>query len=58
VTATLACVLPVASIALLYAVESMSKRLGIIAALTALFSVCLALMTSAGMADIFAATAA
>jgi hypothetical protein len=51
-------VLPVASIVLLYVVESMSKRLGIIAALTAMFAFSLALMTSAGVADIFAATAA
>jgi hypothetical protein len=55
---TLACVMPVASIGLLYLVESMSKRLGIVAAFTSLFSFCLAVMTSAGMGDIFAATAA
>jgi hypothetical protein len=43
---------------LLYVVESMSKRLSVIAALTTMFAFSLALMTSAGVADIFAATAA
>jgi hypothetical protein len=54
----LACVLPVASIALLYIIQNMAKRLGIVAALTFLFSLSLVVMTSAGVADIFAATAA
>jgi hypothetical protein len=58
ITTILACMLPVASIIILYAVESVKKRLGILVAFTALFSLCLVLMTSAGMADIFAATAA
>ena len=54
----LACVLPVASIALLYIIQNMAKRLGIIAALTFLFSLSLVMMTNTGVADIFAATAA
>jgi hypothetical protein len=57
-TTVAACMLPIISIVLLYVIESMTKRLGIIAAFTALFSFALAFMTSAGMADIFAATAA
>ncbi|TVY81624.1 hypothetical protein LSUE1_G004823 [Lachnellula suecica] len=58
VATILACVLPVASIALLYTVQSMSKRIGIIAVFTAMFSFTLVLTITAGMADIFAATAA
>jgi hypothetical protein len=58
VTTIFACMLPVASIIVLYVVQNMTKRLGIITAFTALFSVSLVSMTNAGMADIFAATAA
>ncbi|KAH7324039.1 hypothetical protein BKA65DRAFT_406916, partial [Rhexocercosporidium sp. MPI-PUGE-AT-0058] len=57
-TTVLACLLPIISIVILYIVDSMSKRLGIIGALTAAFSLCMGLVTSASMADIFAATAA
>ncbi|KAH9215913.1 hypothetical protein DL95DRAFT_499395 [Leptodontidium sp. 2 PMI_412] len=57
-TTVLACLLPIISIVILYVVDSMSKRLGIVGALTAAFSLCMGLVTSASMADIFAATAA
>ncbi|KUJ19875.1 uncharacterized protein LY89DRAFT_772492 [Mollisia scopiformis] len=53
-----ACMLPVLSIVVLYVVQAMSKRLGIVAAFTIIFSVSLVTMTSAEMGDIFAATAA
>jgi uncharacterized Tic20 family protein len=58
VATIVACVLPVASIALLYTIQSMSKRIGIMAMFTAIFSFALVLMTNAGLGDIFAATAA
>ena len=54
----LACLLPVASVVLLYLVKDMSTRLGIIAAFTAAFSMALCLVTSARTVDIFTATAA
>ncbi|KAH6683326.1 hypothetical protein B0J14DRAFT_556574 [Halenospora varia] len=57
-TTVLACLLPIASIVLLYKIEDMSKRLGIIAAFTASFSFALVFTTNARMVDIFAATAA
>jgi hypothetical protein len=53
-----ACMLPVVSIIVLYVVQNMTKRLGIITAFAALFSISLVSMTNVGMADIFAATAA
>jgi hypothetical protein len=58
VTTILACTFPILSIVVLYLVESMSKRLGVITVLTTLFSLVLVLTTSARTVDIFAATAA
>ncbi|CZR56439.1 uncharacterized protein PAC_06327 [Phialocephala subalpina] len=58
VTTVLACMLPILSIVVLYLVQNMSKRLGIVTAFTAIFSTSLVVMTNAEMADIFAATAA
>jgi hypothetical protein len=49
---------PVVSIVALYFVNRMSARLGIIAAFTAVFSLCLALVTKARRVEIFAATTA
>lgn len=49
---------PILSIVILYAVKDMSARIGIIAAFTALFSLCLAVMTRAKRIEVFAATTA
>ena len=57
-TTVLACLLPIAAVVILYFVESMPQRLGIIGGLAAVFSMTLSLMTGARVADIFAATAA
>lgn len=58
VKALVACMLPIIGIVVLNAVKDMSARLGIIAAFTAIFSLALCYMTSAGLKDIFSATAA
>jgi hypothetical protein len=47
---------PISSIVALYFVDNMGRRLGIIAAFTAVFSLCLAIMTNARKVEIFAAT--
>jgi len=57
-TTLFACLLPIAGIAGLYAVQYMPARLGMIAILTAVFSFALNLATKAKMQDIFSATAA
>jgi hypothetical protein len=49
---------PVVSIVALYFVDKMPARLGLVAAFTAVFSLCLALMTTARRVEIFAATTA
>jgi hypothetical protein len=54
----LASLLPVGAIAVLYSVTSMSTRIGITGAFTAIFSLCLGLLTNTRILDIFAATAA
>ncbi|KUJ12860.1 uncharacterized protein LY89DRAFT_755993 [Mollisia scopiformis] len=54
----LACMLPILSTVILYLVQNMSKRLGIVTVFTAIFSISLVTLTNAEMADIFAATAA
>jgi len=53
-----ASLLPTLSIVVLYIVDDMVKRLGLIAVFTAVFSVTLAGLTKARTVDIFAATAA
>jgi hypothetical protein len=58
ITGILASLIPVASIAVLYRVQSMSARLGIIAIFNVLVSVCLMGLTSAKRAEVFAITAA
>lgn len=54
----IASLFPILSIVLLYLVTKTSVRLGIIAAFTAAFSLCLSLVTQARKVEIFAATAA
>jgi hypothetical protein len=51
-------IFPISSIVILYFVNSMPTRLGIVAGYTALFSIVLALLTRARRVEIFAATAA
>jgi hypothetical protein len=55
---TLASILPIASIVVLYYVHSMPKRLGIIGGFTAAFSFVLGLVTNSQLVDVFAASAA
>jgi hypothetical protein len=54
----LSSLLPVTSIVVLYVVQSMPKRLGLITIFTAAFSFALTVMTTAKRPEIFAATAA
>lgn len=58
VATVLSSVLPIVGVIVLYFVKNTLARIGIIAAMTALFSLCLALLTSAKKSEIFAATAA
>lgn len=58
ITSILASLIPIASIVVLYVVQSMTARLGIIAAFNVLVSLCLVGFTSAKRAEIFAITAA
>jgi len=53
-----ACVLPTVAIIILYSIHSMATRLGVIAALTAGFSIALMIVTQATRVEIFTATAA
>lgn len=55
---TIASVFPVLAIVLLHFVTKTSARLSIIATFTAMFSICLSLVTQARRVEIFAATAA
>ncbi|PMD33863.1 hypothetical protein L207DRAFT_498390 [Hyaloscypha variabilis F] len=54
----LACLLPVSCIVVLYFVTSMRARLGILIGFTAIFSLCLSLVTGATRIEVFAATSA
>jgi len=54
----LASVIPAASIFTLYFVNNMIDRLGVLLAYSGLFSICLAIFTTARRVEIFAATAA
>lgn len=56
--ATLASLLIVSSIIILYEVTAMRARLGVMAAFTVIFSLFLTLLTNARRSDVFAATAA
>jgi Zn-dependent protease len=58
VATVLSSVLPIGGVIVLYFVENTLARIGIIAGMTGLFSLCLALLTSARKSEIFAATAA
>ncbi|CZR55486.1 uncharacterized protein PAC_05374 [Phialocephala subalpina] len=58
VATIIASLIPISSIVLLYFVSSISARLGILTGFTALFSLCLVLVTSASRVEIFAATSA
>ena len=51
-------VFPIVGVIILYFVKDLLARIGIIAGLTAAFSLVLALVTSAKKSEIFAATAA
>lgn len=53
-----ACVLPTVAIVVLYNIHGMRTRLGVIAALTAGFSIALMIVTQATRVEIFTATAA
>lgn len=53
-----ACLMPIVGIVVLYVVQDMAARLGIIAAFTAIFAFTLCYFTPAGIKDIFSATAA
>jgi hypothetical protein len=55
---TLASLLPIGAIVLLYYIKSMPKRLGIIGGFTAAFSLVLGLVTNGELVDVFAASAA
>jgi len=58
ITAAIASIIPLASVLLLYIVQSNTSRLGVIVALSVTFSLALALMTNARKIEIFAATSA
>jgi hypothetical protein len=58
ITTVISCVLPIASVIILFFVHSMIARLGIVAGFTALFSLTLAAVMAARRVEIFAATAA
>jgi hypothetical protein len=54
----IASLLPIASIVILYFVNNTVVRLGVTVAFTAMFSICLILLTQAKRIEIFAATSA
>jgi hypothetical protein len=58
ITSILASLIPIASIAVLYRVQSMSARLAIIAGFNVLVSICLMGLANAKRAEVFAITAA
>ncbi len=57
-TITIASMLPMTVTIILYVVKDTVKRLGIIAAFTAIFSLALGLFTRASLQEVFSATAA
>lgn len=57
-TGIMASLIPIASIVILYQIQSMSARLGIIAAFNALLSVCLMGLANAKRSEVFAISAA
>jgi hypothetical protein len=50
--------LPIGATIVLYLVQNTAKRLGIVAAFTAIFSLALGLFTRASLQEVFSATAA
>ncbi|KAF2973226.1 hypothetical protein GQX73_g343 [Xylaria multiplex] len=56
-TVFIACILPVVAIVILYIVQNMAMRMGIIVILTGLFSLSMSLLTMASLQEIFSATA-
>jgi hypothetical protein len=54
----LACMLPIAGIVVLYVVQDMAARIGVLAGMTAIFSLTLCFLTNASVKDIFGTTAA
>ncbi|KAF2094721.1 hypothetical protein NA57DRAFT_45802 [Rhizodiscina lignyota] len=56
--AVIASLLPVLAIVVLYFVTEMGKRLGLVAAFTAVFSICLWFLTEGRLIEVFSATAA
>jgi hypothetical protein len=58
ITSIIASLIPIASIAILYCVQSMPGRLGIIAVFNVLVSICLMGLANAKRAEVFAITAA
>jgi hypothetical protein len=54
----LACLLPISSILILYFISNTGARLGVAVAFTAVFALCLALVTKGKRVEIFAATSA
>jgi len=58
ITSLLASLLPIASISILYCINSMSARLGTIAAFNIVLSLCLSAFTTANRSEAFAITAA
>ncbi|KIW78473.1 hypothetical protein Z517_08309 [Fonsecaea pedrosoi CBS 271.37] len=58
VATIISCLFPVGATVVLYFVQSMGARLGALAAFTAVFAFCLALLTNAKRVEIFAATTA
>jgi hypothetical protein len=57
-TTVIACLLPILSISILYSIGSMKARIGAMAGLNVLLTVCLALFATAKRVEIFAVTAA
>jgi len=57
-TTAVASILPIASIAILYCVHAMTKRIFLVAAFTLLFSVAVSILTTGTKSEVFAATAA
>jgi hypothetical protein len=55
---TLASLLPIAAIVILYCVQNTVKRLAIIAGATTIFSFTLGLVTNGELVDVFAASSA
>jgi membrane protein YdbS with pleckstrin-like domain len=58
ITSIIASLIPIASIAVLYVVHSMSTRLAIIACFNVLISICLCGLTNAKRAEVFAVASA